>query len=111
MGLGWWGDISFSLKNISSLFFTFTECNATTNSTPAPNTADETFSITTSTALFTLRDDLDYETTKTYYFLMTVVDQGQSPQLTGSIALRVKQVNNKNFKIWDTKIITYTFLK
>lgn len=51
------------------------------------NTASETFSITTSTALLTLKDDLDYETTKSYYFLLTVEDQGLS--ITGSIAIRV----------------------
>jgi len=51
------------------------------------NTADETFSISTTTALFTLKSDLDYETTKAYYFLLNVVDQGTA--LTGSIAIRV----------------------
>ena len=59
-----------------------------TNLTLTSNAADETFSISTSTALFTLKSELDYEAVKAYYFLMTVVDQGTS--LTGSIALRVR---------------------
>ena len=65
------------------------ECNATANTTATNDATDETFSITTSTALLTLKAELDYEATREYYLLMTVVDLGISPALTGSIAIRV----------------------
>ncbi|XP_060555809.1 uncharacterized protein LOC132716530 [Ruditapes philippinarum] len=66
----------------------FVECTSVFTPTWTTNAASETFSISTSTALFTLKDVLDYETTKAYYFLLTVDDTGKS--LTGSIAIRVK---------------------
>ena len=69
--------------------FFLTECSSSTSTTPVNDTTSETFTITTNTALLTLTAGLDYESTKSYYFLMTVVDQGLSPRLTGSVALRV----------------------
>ena len=67
----------------------FVECASSSSTPPTSDLADETFTITTSTALFALKDDLDFETTTAYYFLMTVVDKGLTPMLTGSIAIRV----------------------
>ena len=74
---------------LPSIFNCFAECSSTSSSTPTNNAADETFSISTSTALLTLKAELDYETTQSFHILMTIVDQGISPMLTGSIAVRV----------------------
>ncbi|XP_052265940.1 uncharacterized protein LOC127868328 [Dreissena polymorpha] len=65
----------------------FLECSTVFTPTWSNATTDETFPISTPVALFTLKDKLDYETTKDYYFLLNVVDTGTS--LTGSIAIRV----------------------
>ncbi|XP_053385192.1 uncharacterized protein LOC123535922 isoform X1 [Mercenaria mercenaria] len=66
----------------------FVECTSVFTPTWTSNTASETFSMSTSTSLFTLKDVLDYETTQSYYLLLTVEDQGLN--ITGSMAIRVK---------------------
>ena len=78
------------VHSLMSSIFCFLECSGVTNITVGNDTSDEQFTVSTSSAQLVVKSELDYETTTSYYFLMTVVDKGLSPELTGYIAIRVK---------------------
>ncbi len=72
------------------LVFLLSECGSL--STVPGDTSDasiETFSLTTSTALFTLATPVDFEYTDVYTMVLEVVDHTNTPERTGTIGIRV----------------------
>jgi hypothetical protein len=75
------------LHSVLELIF-ITACNATSPLVTMANDASaESFSISSTSLYVTLADELDYEVTKEYYLLLSVIDDGKP--LTGYIAVRV----------------------
>ena len=73
----------------SSLYFS-AECSSPATVTPDSNTpGTQSFTINTGNALLVLDSTLDYEVATSYLIVMTVVDAGTTPDLTGQIVVLV----------------------
>ncbi|XP_060579535.1 uncharacterized protein LOC132736424, partial [Ruditapes philippinarum] len=77
-----------TITDIEGNTVSYVECSAASPLVSMANDAStELFSVSTTSLFVSLADELDYEVTKEYYLLLSVIDDGKP--LTGYIAVRI----------------------